>query len=56
MTSNEEIHVVVVADKTEPATYTVIVMVPGIPPYTTYEVPLSKVAETIRARQGEVMQ
>lgn len=52
----DEINIVVVANKTEPATYTIVVMVPGLPPYTSYEVPLAKVAETIRAMQGEVMQ
>lgn len=52
----EEINIVVVANKTEPATYTVVVMVPGLPPYTSYDVPLAKVVETVRAMQGEVMQ
>ena len=53
---SDEINIVVVANKTEPATYTVVVLVPGFPPYTSYDVPLAKVVETVRAMQGEVMQ
>lgn len=53
---SEEINVVVVANKDVPATYTIVVMVPGFPPYTSYDVPLARVVETIRAMQGEVMQ
>lgn len=53
---NQEINVVIVANKEAPATYTIVVLVPGLPPYTSYEVPLAKVVETVRAMQGEVMQ
>lgn len=53
---NEEIHVVVVADKQRPATYTIAILVPGFPPVMSYDVPLARVVETIRAMQGEVMQ
>ncbi len=54
--TTDEIRVAVVANNDAPATYTIIVLVPGFPPYTSYDVPLAKVAETIRAMQGEVMQ
>ena len=53
---NQEINVVIVANKEAPATYTIVVLVPGLPPYTSYEVPLAKVVETVRAMHGEVMQ
>lgn len=51
-----DVDVLIVRDHTKEATYTIIVVIPGLPPITRYDVPLLAIVETMNLMRAEVMQ
>lgn len=51
-----DVDVAVIADPANPGTYTVILLIPGLPPLTKYDVPLIALIETLNIMRREVMQ